>query len=138
MIIRLCEDTPKLAVRITQPGCGGRQLMDTRVDMVIRPVVCAERTHTHTYWDGCAFKEEVIPDPVPALRYPAFELDDEGRVVFYFDNKLWSLPPGRYQADIEIDGTCTQTTIQIDLCNRPVAVEQIAVTGASSCGDSSC
>lgn len=138
MIIRLCEDTPKLAVRIAQPGCWGRQLMDTRIDIIIRPVVCVERTTTRTYWDGCAFKEEVIPNPVPTLRYPAFELDDEGRVVFYFDDKLWSLPPGRYLADIEIDGACTQTSMQIDLCNRPIAIEQVAVTEKSSCGDLSC
>lgn len=138
MIIRLCEDTPKLAVRIAQPGCDGRQLVDTRVNIVIRPVVCVERSTTHTYWDGCSFREEVIPDPVPTLRYPAFELDDEGRVVFYFDDKLWSLPPGRYQADIEIDGDCVHTSMQIDLCNRPVAIEQVAVTAKASCGDASC
>lgn len=39
------------------------------------------------------------PD-IPTLVYDAQEIDEEGRLVFFFDNKLELLPPGRYTAHI--------------------------------------
>lgn len=138
MIIRLCEDTPKLALRIVQPGCSGKQLMDTGVEIHITPVECEPRRKTQMVWDGCIYREEKIENPIPSLTYPAFELDDDGRIVFYFDNRLWSLPPGRYHAHVWVGGCCDQTRLDIDLCNRPVMIEQVVTIGAAGCGDTEC
>lgn len=136
-IVRLCEDTPKLALKIVQPGCDGRQLMDMRVEIQISPVQC-EQPQERIVLDACLNVVDVVKRQIPTLTYPAFELDDEGRIVFYFDKRLWSQPPGRYHARVLIGGCCDKTHIDIDLCNRPVIIEQVAVTSVAGCGDNQC
>lgn len=137
MIVRLCEDTPKLALRIVQPGCHGRQLMDTGVEITISPV-CCDRPSERIEQDECLNIIAVHKKEIPSLTYPAFELDDEGRIVFYFDAKLWALPPGRYHAHVSIGGCCDKTRIDIDLCNRPTIIDQVAVTEVAACGGREC
>lgn len=118
MIVRLCEDTPKLHIRVSQLGCGRRALLDAS-ELIIQPP------------DGGA-----APD-TPTLRYPAFEMDDDGRVVFYFDKKLWTLPNGRYNATVVVPGG-KALTFGIDLCNRTHEIDQMAVTTVAPCGEISC
>lgn len=36
----------------------------------------------------------------PTICYDAYDLDAEGRIVFKFDHRLWSLPPGRYLGSV--------------------------------------
>lgn len=137
MIIRLCENTPKLHLRIVQPGCTGGQLLE-KVSLIIQPPVCVRQDKIHYEWEGCEYKAVVIPSEIPTLKYPAFEIDDDGYVVFYFDNKLWSLPSGRYIATVDIDGCCNDLTFGIDLCNSPLEIDSIAVTEETNCGDILC
>ena len=136
-IVRLCEDTPKMALRIVQPGCDGRQLIDMGVEIQISPVQC-EEPQERIVMDVCLNVVDIIKREVPTLTYPAFEIDAEGRIVFYFDKRLWSQPAGRYRARVLIGGCCSKTTIDIDLCNRPVVIEQVAVTSVAACGGSPC
>lgn len=137
MIVRICEDTPKLHLRVSQPGCDGAQLLGM-VELIIQPPACEQHERVHYEWDGCGYQPVVLPPDIPTLRYPAFEIDDDGRVVFYFDKKLWSLPNGRYNATVVVEGCCNNLTFGIDLCNRPLEIDQVAVTPATTCGDTEC
>lgn len=137
MIIRLCEDTPKLALKIVQPGCDGKQLMDLGVEIQISAAHC-HIPQDRVVVDICLNIIDVVRPQIPTLVYPAFELDDDGRIVFYFDKRLWVQPPGRYHARVLIGGYCDKTHIDIDLCNRPIIIEQVAVISATGCGDNQC
>lgn len=138
MIVRLCEDTPKLGLRIVQPGCSGKQLMDTGVDLAITPVSCPAPDLLEPYWEDCELKWRSRRPTITALVYPAFEVDDDGNVVFYFDSKLWNMPPGRYRGQVMIGGSCSQTCFDIDLCNRPVVIDAAVVVSVPACGDNEC
>lgn len=138
MIVRLCESTPKLGLRIVQPGCTGQQLMDTGVNLAITPVNCPAPDLLEPYWEDCQLKWRSLRPEIPALTYPAFEVDDDGNVVFYFDSKLWNLPPGRYRGQVMLGIHCSRTTFDIDLCNRPVVIERAVTVATPPCGDTEC
>lgn len=138
MIVRLCEDTPKLGLRIVQPGCSGKQLMDRHVDLVITPASCPSPDYKEPYWEDCELKWRDMRPEIPALTYPAFEVDDDGNVVFYFDFRLWSLPPGRYRGQVMLGGSCAQTCFDIDLCNRPVIIDRAVAVDTPPCGEFEC
>lgn len=138
MIVRLCEDTPKLALRIVQPGCTGSQLMDDRVNLVITPASCPRPEALIPYWEDCELKWRNERPGIPALTYPAFEVDADGNVVFYFDFRLWALPPGRYKGMVMLGEVCSQTCFDIDLCNRPVIIDKATTISVEPCGDSEC
>lgn len=42
--------------------------------------------------------------PIPLLTYPAFRVDEHGRIAVRWDQKLHALPRGRYEARVLIDG----------------------------------
>ena len=42
--------------------------------------------------------------PAPLLRYPAFRVDEHGRIAVRWDQRLHALPRGRYVAQVIIDG----------------------------------
>lgn len=42
-----------------------------------------------------------LPD-FPTLAYDGFDVDEEGRIVFHFDDRLWELPDGRYTGILRI------------------------------------
>ena len=137
MIIRLCEDTPKLALRIIQPGCSGGQLSSIEgVALRITEVQCYEPQEVKVY-DHCFNHVETFKRTVPSVTYPAFEVDDAGRVVFYFDAMLWGFPKGRYTAHVLLDDCCV-FSFDIDLCNRPVIVDQVVQIGVAGCEENQC
>lgn len=146
MIIRLCEDQPKLALRISQPGCSGGQLMGRGVVLNITSAACPGVLKSPLLWCGCFADTRIkesdccnVPElDSPSLQYPAFDVDEEGRVVFYFDKKLWSLPGGRYRAILSFRDGGVIDTFDLDLCNRPLVIDQVAVTDAKYCGDDKC
>ena len=138
MIVRLCEDTPKLGLRIVQPGCSGAQLMDRGIELAIMPASCPSPEHLIPVWEDCELHWESHRKPIPTVIYPAFEVDDDGLVVWYFDQRLWSLPPGRYIGRVLLEGHCISADIFIDLCNRPVIIDKAVAVIVPSCGDNGC
>lgn len=142
MIIRICRGQPQLALKIVQPGCDGVQLLGLGLKLTIAPVHCASALKSPMIWCGCFADSRVhradscaVPTPDTALLYPAFDIDDEGRVVFYFDSKLDKLPPGRYIGYVNSTSGEQIDNFDIDLCNRPFRIEQVAVTSTAPCGD---
>ena len=96
--------------------------------ITLRPPCPEMYNETHYVHNGsaCGGVTEVIINNAPRLEYPLFEVSDVGEVVFYFDDKIESLPLGRFTADILINNTQT-TCIEIQLV-KPKAV----VTGATT------
>jgi hypothetical protein len=43
-----------------------------------------------------------VPNKLPVLVYPAFDMDDSGAFVFRLDGKLWKRRCGRYLAELYI------------------------------------
>jgi hypothetical protein len=138
MIVNICEDTPKLALLLKQPGCNGAQLMDTGVEIRITRKGCPVGPVQEVEEDNCTVTARWVEPSPPAVIYPAFEIDAEGRTVFYFDDKLWNMEPGRYEGEVLIGGYGTGAIIDIDLCNLPLTVAGAAITPVEPCGDLPC
>lgn len=121
-IVRLSPDTPKLHIHIAEVGCDGRTLASECV-IRIYPVVCHQPT-------GCGCGP--APDPI-WVEYPVFEIDDDGLLVFYFDDKLWSQPSGRYIGQI-VCGGCVVVEVQIELSCNKLYIKSMGITeGVTKC-----
>lgn len=138
MIIRLCQDTPMISVAVLRKGCDAQQLMDTGVYLCIYKPTCCLPPKTFLIKKDCTWERVPAEPPIPILTYPAFELDCEGRVTFFFDEKLWSLPPGRYRAVVVADRKQIGNAIDIDLCSDDAYVAEVAVTSTKPCGEQIC
>jgi hypothetical protein len=51
------------------------------------------------------------------LRYPAFEMNDDGAFRFIFDSKYYTLPTGRYEAQVRV-GCKICGSVEIDLTDK--------------------
>lgn len=134
-IIRICQGQPELAVRIVQPGCGGQLINFEDIRLVIQAPHCDCMPCSPFIVNGCwpgypgPFGEPACPaSELPALVYPAFDTNDKGETVFKFDNRLWSLPPGRYFGNIEFNNGMAIDRLDIDLCTIPFLVDRVSVT----------
>lgn len=105
MIIKLSEGAARLAMRVKETG-SGRQLIDWHMmQLLIQPGQhdeCCGPNGSPWYLHGCWPMHPTGVDianhrpDFPTICYNAFELDEEGRVVFMLDHHLWTLPHGRY------------------------------------------
>lgn len=138
MIVKLCQDTPMLAVRIQKRGCDPQQLIDAGVDMCIYTATCCVPPRTRLIKKDCTWERIPIEPAIPTLSYPAFETDDDGRIVFFFDDKLWKLPSGRYIAQITANRIPVSNPIDIDLCNDISYVAEVSLIPTSPCGELPC
>ncbi|PZO62839.1 MAG: hypothetical protein DI636_12260, partial [Pelagerythrobacter marensis] len=67
---------------------------------------------------------DVLYHNVPLLTYPAFRIDERGRLAFRWDQKLHALPSGRYEVRIVVDKiTCGTFELDKRYC-CPVKLEQ--------------
>jgi hypothetical protein len=145
-IIDLCSDTPVLKLRLGTRGCDGRHVMTEDAEIVFTQVVCQDTFYPVReqlpidMCNGCP-PVQMPPDPVHkaihpvVIRYPALGVDNDGLIEFYFDDKLFSSPPGRYKASVLVGG-CEIRTLDINLCCTPIEIEQIEVSTARTCDES--
>lgn len=144
-IVRICKNQAELAVKIVQPGCNGGQVIGHEdIFLVIKAPKCPHRYKSPWIVEGCwpgydgPRGCEPTPDQYPAIYYPAFNIDDEGRAVFRFDNKLYRLPQGRYIGTIEFGDTTPIATLDIDLCNTPFSISEVVTTTVSCTEEGRC
>lgn len=136
VITRICKGQPELAVRLVQPGCMGGQLVTENLRLVITAPQCQCHLKSPLLFTGCwpgfttPWSDAVYPHELPAVVYPAFETNDDGDVVFRLDDLLWKMPSGRYIGTIEFNNGQVLTELDIDLCNFPVLIDTVTVTGA--------
>lgn len=133
-IIRLCHDTKALTIKLVQPGCNGGQLIDyENLRLVITAPACSHRITSPLCFTGCwpgfetPWTDAVYPHELPALIYPAFEINDKGETVFRLDSQLRRLPAGRYIGSIELKDGTPLAEIEIDMCNLPALIDTVSV-----------
>lgn len=145
-IIKLYQGQPELAVRLTAPGPARLQLAQSKgIRLVITAAGLGHAPGTvylsplkfTGFWPGRDseryYDSFIHPDDRPALVYPAFTTDDQSRVVFKLDSKLWKMPPGRYLGHIETESGQHLANLDLDLCVGPFLVEDVNTT-VEACG----
>lgn len=109
MIITITELTPKLSIRLNTYGREYRVTNWKEIQLVISPLPgsgdCAgfvplSPWYFYGCWPGVRTGVDVNAsnggfDFSPII-YDAFECDPDGRIVFLLDDRMWSLPHGRY------------------------------------------
>lgn len=134
MIIRICQDTPKLALKIVQAGCDGLQLMDDTIELELWKRHCEPCLRTEHFYDDCGIRRERQIMDETIIVYPAFDIDADGRVVFYFDDNLWNSGDGRYAATIKIAGH-TRLCFDLEVCMKPLMIEEAVLTSSTGCSE---
>ena len=144
MIVRICRGQPELAVRVVAPGCDGGQLVDYE-DMelcILAPKCTCEGPFSKIYFHGCGWwghdidrwnEQQVPPEQMPVLVYPAFDVNDNGEIVFKFDSKLWERA-GRYVGLIRFKDGTEITRLDLDICTTQFLADKVTVK-SYSCGD---
>lgn len=148
-IIRICQGQPNLSVVISQHGCDGGQVINHEdIRLAIFAPHCKHvlkspwqlcgcwPQHRHMavpnqYWDeacGCLDYLRIPPHEIPVLIYPAFDTDDEGAVVFWFDDELWKRPPGRWIGEVQTRSGHVLVTLDLDLCTVPFITDKVSIT----------
>lgn len=127
-IIKIMQGQPELAVRLVSQGSNGQQLIDYKnIRLVVMPPR-EQRVESllsvqnfSGFWPGHdveKWNEQFIPpEELPILVYPAFTVDDEGKIVFRFDSKIHKRR-GRYQGIVELNDGTILTTLDLDICNQ--------------------
>lgn len=138
MIIQICQDQPEIALCIVQPGCTGQQLIDAGLRLVIRRPDCYCCRTPPILRKGCWLynppKPYHEPHELPALVYDAFEVNDEGLIVFRLDDLFFEYPPGRYSGTVELKPCSTPIVqVDIDLCSIPFVLSEAQVTSKRGC-----
>ena len=142
-IVKICQNQPTLAVRITTPGCNGGQLVDwkqVRMVIVPPPRQTCELPLSPQCFKGCWPTHDVekwndsfiLPETLPLLIYPAFGLNEEGEVEFVLDSQLWKRV-GRYIGSIESISGEKILTLDLDICTQQFIADRVSVSSVP-CG----
>ena len=141
MIVRICRGQPELAVRVVAPGCDGGQLVDWEdIELcILAPKCTCEGPFSKLYFKGCGWwghdvdrwnEQQVPPEQMPVLVYPAFDTDDDGNIVFKFDSKLWQRA-GRYVGLIRFKDGTEITRLDLDICTTQFLAYKVTVKSYS-------
>lgn len=142
MIVQLCGGPQKTCVRVRKPTCGSVAEYCTGWKVHVSRVGCEQPAQPLNNWKPC-WESPTEPDvpvasnccstPTPStqvLEYPVFDTDESGRVCFYWDDKLLTSCPGRYNAQIIDSKGCNVAKFQIQLCDNQMIVDQISPVAA--------
>lgn len=101
-IIEINRETRELVLSIGFLGeCGCSRVPCEDLKLVLVKDGCpTELTRVYKN-DGCSWwYEDVMSEPY-GVEYPLFEINDDGHLVFYFDDVILDLPEARYVARVE-------------------------------------
>ena len=142
MIVRICRGQPELAVRVVAPGCDGGQLVDYE-DMelcILAPKCTCEGPFSKIYFQWAAAgggttltagtSSRCRRRRCPVLVYPAFDVNDNGEIVFKFDSKLWERA-GRYVGLIRFKDGTEITRLDLDICTTGFIADKVTVKSYS-------
>lgn len=106
MILYITRGTSRIALRVKELNQNSQVISWEHLQLLIEPgqwdVDCGPNGSPwflYGCWPGKLTGVDIANPPqpdFPTLIYPAFELDADGRVVFKLDERLHSLPNGRY------------------------------------------
>lgn len=137
-IIKILRGQPSLAVRLVSQGEPGQQMVDYKN---VRLVIVAPREQREEsllsvqkftgFWPGHDTEkwndQFVPPEETPIIVYPAFTIDEDGKIVFRFDDKIYKRR-GRYKGIIELNDGTILTTLDLDVSTQ-VWVADLITTG---------
>lgn len=134
MIIKIRRGQPELRLSLVQPGRDGAKLASDNLRLIISAPHCDCLLKSPLIFEGCwpghEIREEVPPHEWPALCYPAWEVSDDGDVVFRLDELLFQRPPGRYIGQVEWKDGRPIARLDIDLDSGPYIIDKITVISA--------
>lgn len=143
LIVPLTPTTAKTCLRIRPPGCGTLPLRCTGWRVRVQRVQCTQVVPNRVYdcQPSCwAMGEPPTTTPrdapSPVIEYRVFDIDAEGRVCFYWDDKLLAATPGRYGATL-LDAAGTKLGyFELDVKGTQVVIDQASTVEAiSTCED---
>jgi hypothetical protein len=134
MIIKIRRGQPELRLSLVQPGRDALKLADEDLRLIISSPHCDHLLKSPLIFEGCwpgrEHWRDNQPHDWPALCYPAWEVSDEGDVVFRFDELLFQRPPGRYIGQVEWRDGRPIARLDLDLDNSPYILDKITVITA--------
>ena len=112
MIVYLTRGTTRLALRIRETNTSSQLTSWKDLQLLIQPgqydQCCGPNGSPWILtgcWPGKPTGVDIAnpaPFDFPTLVYPSFALDNDGRVVFALDERLWRLPNGRYSGVLQL------------------------------------
>jgi hypothetical protein len=115
MIVRLDRQTPMTCFQVVRWDCTKALLRPEDVYAHVHRKFCPQPDITERSFDGCEWKVTKRPAPTPpTIKYPAYEVDENGRVCFMWDGLLWSQDDGRYVVEIFVCGE-KRDTVELQL-----------------------
>jgi len=118
-------------IPIVRDECG-RARLDAYI--IVRRAGCRDIKPAVKVWCGCRYIEvEPEKDMSPAIKYKGWELDEEGRVCFYWDDLMLEQKNGRYDVELFV---CDEQSahFQIDLRSK-VRVTEVVNRQARACAN---
>lgn len=110
----------------------GRPVLDAYVQVYRSG--CHEIRPAKRVWCGCQYLEmEPAESAPPGVKYGAFELDEGGRVCFYWDSLLLEQKPGRYDVDLYVRDE-KLSNFQIDLRSK-IRIAEVVNRQARACAN---
>lgn len=129
--VKLVDLCGAQVIPMTDDGCGDLKL-DAHCD--VYRAGCHETRPRQRVWCQCRYVEQDEPEETrQGVRYPAFELDQDGRLCFYWDQLLLGQQAGRYDVEIYIKADKV-SAFQIDL-RSAIRVEEIVNVAARDCAN---
>lgn len=137
MIISIAQGQPYLAIRLVTPGSDGLQLTDwkhVRLVIIAFPEPRCELPLSpqcfHGFWPGHDVdrwnKQFCLPEDKPALIYPAFDLNDQGEIVFRLDKHIEHYH-GRYLGRIETVAGVPLAELDLDIGLQQWVADQVSI-----------
>jgi len=140
MIIKLRYGQPQLKLRLVEAACTGTVLSKDGLSLVIRepeldPKLCVRTSPwvIEGCWPHYRGPHDTTPPPKPSLVYPAFDMDDDGSIIFQLDNKLSAWPPGRYLGTVVNRDGIVLASLDFDLQSTPYIIDRVEVREENAC-----
>jgi len=129
MIVKVTGETVKTCLRVRERGCATPPKNCLKWRVRVQRVGCPPPpAQQYNCQDSCSALGpamlSTLPQVSPTIEYPAFDIDDEGRVCFYWDDKLLESLPGRYRAEILDEQLRHIATFEIDLASTTLMIDQ--------------
>jgi hypothetical protein len=139
MIIPIDQGQSELKVALTRPGTGDQLVSKELIRLVIKPPPKERFAQLSPIvrkgdWGYPLPLEDYPPnrDAWPLLIYPAFDIDDDGAIIFRLDRRFWQRPCGRYIGDVMV-GDYKAVSFELDLNPHRYLITSVELNDKKEC-----